>query len=61
MLKFNILYDVKWENITLQLENILKPEKIGTVDSKTINLLILSIKKQNTYRRKRKMQRKIID
>ena len=28
ILKFNILYDVKQENITLQLENILKPEKI---------------------------------
>ena len=30
ILKFNILYDVKQENITLQLENILKPEKIET-------------------------------
>ena len=28
ILKFNILCDVKQENITLQLENILKPEKI---------------------------------
>ena len=30
ILKFNILYDVKQENITLQLENILKPKKIET-------------------------------
>ena len=30
ILKFNILCDVKQENITLQLENILKPEKIET-------------------------------
>ena len=61
MLKFNILYDVKRENITLQLENILKPEKIETVDSKITKFPNLSIKKQNTYNRKRKMQRKIID
>ena len=61
MLKFNILYDVKRENITLQLENILKPEKIEMVDSKITKFPNLSIKKQNTYNRKRKMQRKIID
>ena len=61
MLKFNILYDVKRENITIHLENILKPEKIETVDSKITNFLILSNKKQNTCNRKRKMQRKIID
>ena len=61
MLKFNILYDVKRENITIHLENILKPEKIEKVDSKITNFLILSNKKQNTCNRKRKMQRKIID
>ena len=61
MLKFNILYDVKRENITIHLENILKPEKIETVDSKITNFLILSNKKQTTCNRKRKMQRKIID
>ena len=61
MLTFNILYDVKQENIRLQLENILKSEKIEMVDSKITNFLILSIKKQNTYNRKRKMQSKIID
>ena len=61
MLKFKILYDVKRENITLQLENILKPEKIETVVSKITKFPNLSIKKQNTYNRKRKMQRKIID
>ena len=41
--------------------SIRKHLKTETVDSKTINLLILSIKKQNTYRRKRTMQREIID
>ena len=61
MLKFNILYDVKRENITLQLENILKTEKIKMVDSKITDFLILSIKKQDTYNRKRKMRIKIID
>ena len=61
MLKFNILYDVKRENITIHLENILKPEKIEKVDSKITNFLILSNKKQNTCNRKRKIQRKIID
>ena len=61
MLKFKILYDEKQENITLQLENILKLEKIETVDSKITKFPNLSIKNQNTYNRKRKMQRKIID
>ena len=41
----------------LQLENILKPEKIKTVDSKITNFLILSIEKQNTCNRKRRMQK----
>ena len=41
ILKFNISYDVKRENIMLQLANILKPEKIETVDSKITNFLIL--------------------
>ena len=41
ILKFNISYNVKRENITLQLANILKPEKIETVDSKITNFSIL--------------------
>ena len=32
MFKFNILNNVKQESIMLQLENILKREKIKTVD-----------------------------
>ena len=59
ILTFNILYDVKEENITLQTKNILKQEKIEPLYSKITNFLILSIKKQNTYNRKRKMQRKV--
>ena len=61
ILKFKILYDEKQENITLQLENILKLEKIETVDSKITKFPNLSIKNQNTYNRKRKMQRKVMD
>ena len=41
MLKFNILFDVKPESITLQLKNILKSEKIEMVDSQITNFLIL--------------------
>ena len=37
MFKFNILNNVKQESIMLQLENILKPEKFKTVDSKITN------------------------
>ena len=57
MFKFNILNNVKQESIMLQLENILKPEKVKTVDSKITNFLILSIEKQNTCNRKRRMQK----
>ena len=57
MFKFNILNNVKQESIMLQLENILKPEKIKTVDSKITNFSILSIEKQNTCNRKRRMQK----
>ena len=56
MLKCNILNNVKQESIMLQLENILKPEKIKTVDSKITNFSILSSEKQNTCNRKRRMQ-----
>ena len=57
MFKFNILNNVKQESIMLQLENILKPEKVKTVDSKITNFSILSIEKQNTCNRKRRMQK----
>ena len=39
----------------------LKTKKIETVDSKSTNFSILSVKKQNTYNRKRKTQIKITD
>ena len=46
-LKFNISYNIQKEFITLQLENILTPKNIGTVDSKITNFSILSVERQN--------------
>ena len=45
-LKFNIRYETRKENITLQLENILNPKKIETVDSKIKNVSILVTKEK---------------
>ena len=45
-LKFNIRYETREENITLQLENILNPKKIETVDSKIKNVSILVTKEK---------------
>ena len=46
-LKFNILYNIQKEFITLQLENISTPKKIGQVDSKITDFSILSVERQN--------------
>ena len=40
-LKFNILRNIRKEYLTLQLEDILTPKKIETVDSKITNFSIL--------------------
>ena len=45
-LKFNILNNIQREFITLQLEDILNPKKIETVDSKIANFSIISIRRQ---------------
>ena len=45
-LKFNILNNIQREFIVLQLEDILNPKKIETLDSKITNFSIISIRKQ---------------
>ena len=45
-MKFNILNNIQREFITLQLEDILNPKKIETVDSKIANFSIISIRRQ---------------
>ena len=60
MLKLNIKHNTKQETIILQLQNILNPNKIETVDSKIHNFSILTTKRQDKIGLKRKMQ-KIID
>ena len=59
--KFNIQYQTTKENITLQLQSILNPKKIETVDSKTGDFSILVIEKKDLIGAKRKMKRIIID
>ena len=61
MLKFKIKHYIKQKRITLQLENILNPKKIETVDSKIHDFSILTTKKQGTIGAKKKMQKRIID
>ena len=65
MLKFNILYDVKRENITLQLENIKKKKKNEMVDSK-ITFWFYQLKNkihtiENKKCKKKKKKKKKID
>ena len=60
LLKFNIKHSTKQEKITLQLQNILNPNKIEKVDSKIQNFSVLTTKRQDKIGLKRKM-RKIID
>ena len=60
-LKFNMQYQTLKENITLQLQSILNPKKIETVDSKIKNFSILVTEKKNLIGSKRKMQRRITD
>ena len=53
-LKFNILNNIQKEFISLQLEDILNPKKIETLDSKITNFSIILIKrkkKNEIYRR----------
>ena len=53
-LKFNILNNIQREFIMLQLEDILNPKKIETLDSKIANFSIILIKrkkKNEIYRR----------
>ena len=45
-MKFNILSNIQREFITLQLEDILNPKKIETVDSKITNFSIILIRRQ---------------
>ena len=54
-LKFNIINDIQKDIITLQLEDILNPKKIETVDSKITNFSILSVEKV------KEMQMQLID
>ena len=54
MLKFNIKHNTKQEKITLQLQNILNPNKIEMVDSKIYNFSILTTKRQDKIGLKRK-------
>ena len=53
-LKFNIKHNTKQEKITLQLQNILNPNKIEMVDSKIYNFSILTTKRQDKIGLKRK-------
>ena len=46
-LKFNVLNNVRKEYLTLQLEDILTPKKIETVDAKITNFSILATRKLN--------------
>ena len=45
-MKFNILNNIQRDFITLQLEDILNPKKIETVDSKITNFSIILIRRQ---------------
>ena len=54
LLKLNIKHNTKQETITLQLQNILNPNKIETVDSKIHNFSILTTKRQDKIGLKRK-------
>ena len=58
MLKFKIKHYIKQKRITLQLENILNPKKIETVDSKIHYFSILTTKKQGTIGAKKKKCKK---
>ena len=60
LLKVNFKHNIKKEKITLQLQNILNPNGIKTIDSKTHNFSILLTKKEGSIGSRRKMQR-IID
>ena len=53
--KFNIQYKNRKGNIILQLENILNPKKIETVDCKIKHLSILVTKRKYLVGAKRKM------
>ena len=46
-MKFNVLNNVRKEYLTLQLEDILTPKKIETVDAKITNFSILATRKLN--------------
>ena len=46
-LKFNILRNIEKEFLTLQLEDILTPNKVETTDSKIINFSVLATNKLN--------------
>ena len=54
LLKFNIKHNTKQEKITLQLQNILNPNKIEMIDSKIYNFSILTTKRQDKIGLKRK-------
>ena len=60
LLKVNFKHNIKKEKITLQLQNILNPNGIKTIDSKIHNFSILLTKKEDSIESRRKMQR-IID
>ena len=57
LLKFNTKHNTKQEKITLQLQNVLNPNKIVTVDSKIHYFSILTMKRQDKIGLKRKMQK----
>ena len=59
--KFNIKHNTTQEKIALQLQHILNPNKIETVDSKIHNFSILTTKKQDKIGLKKKKMQKIID
>ena len=48
--KFNVFNNIRKEYLTLQLEDILTPKKIETVDSKITNFSILATKKLNNMK-----------
>ena len=58
-LKFTILNNIQGEFITLQLEDILNPKQIETVDSKITNLSIISIRRQKRMKFVDKLKLKV--
>ena len=60
-LKFRMLHNKYMDHIVRQLEDVRKPGKIETKDSKVINVSILSTKPKRKVSSKRKMSYQLVD